>query len=57
MSYPELSQMGFHLPFSKHWGSVKHDWRNAIKVSFESILLLLYDKHMVIVIHHTAWSN
>jgi hypothetical protein len=48
--YHELSQMGLDKPFANQLCSVMHDWRNAIKVSLESILLLLYGKTNIIVI-------
>jgi hypothetical protein len=48
---------GFSHAFSKQWCLVTHDWRNAIKISSECIVLLLYGKHMIVVIQHTSWPN
>ena len=33
-----------------------HDWRNFNNVSFESIMVILYDKSMTTVIHPGTWS-
>ena len=34
-----------------------HDWRNFNNVSFESIMVILYDKGMTTVIHPGTWSQ
>ena len=34
-----------------------HDWRNFNNVSFESIIVILYDKGMTTVIHPSTWSQ
>ena len=34
-----------------------HDWRNFNSVSFESIVVILYDKSMTTVIHPGTWSQ
>ena len=34
-----------------------HDWRNFNNVSFESIIVILYDEGMTTVIHPGTWSQ
>ena len=34
-----------------------HDWRNFNNVSFESIMVIFYDKSMTTVIHPGTWSQ
>ena len=43
-AYLKVEQMNFDIQFWKQCCSVMHDWRNFNNVSFESIMVILYDK-------------
>ena len=41
-----MVQMNFDIQIFKQCCSVMHDWRNFNNVSFESIMVILYDEGM-----------
>ena len=47
----------YEFQFWKQCCSVMHDWRNFNNVSFESIMVILYDKGMTTVIHPGTCSQ
>ena len=49
--------MAFDIQFWKQCCSVKHDWMNFNYVSFESILIILHEKDMIIVTHPTTFVH
>ena len=56
-AYLKVEQINFDIQFWKQCCSVMHDWRNFNDVSFESIMIILYDKSMATVIHPGTWSQ
>ena len=56
-AYRKVEQVNFDIQFWKQCCSVMHDWRNLNNVSFESIMVILYDKSMTTVIHPGTWSQ
>ena len=56
-AYRKVEQMNFDIQFLKQCCSLMHDWRNFNNVSFESIMVILYDKSVTTVIHPGTWSQ